>query len=401
MADPVDRPGLVEQPRNRALIAGLLVPQHLDRRALADPPIDRGVDHTHAALADQVRDLVVADDIADPQRAETPDRRPLARARRGRRRRSPLDLGRGCRGHHVGDLFPPHAHAALVEEPVERARQLAGGRRPRVGVAGDRGGHDRVERRRIVRIDRCRRRHHRVHAAAPGLRGERRRSQRQLPQHHAQREHVGAAIDRPAGELLGRHVRDLAQHRAGRSPRQLVLGVRDPEVGELDVAGAREEHVVRADIAVHQAQRATLQIARAMRVIDGACDLGDDVDRDVAGQPRAAADHARQAGAVDVLHHEVEAVVVAPEVVDRHDAGMDEQRGDARLVDEPLDLRLRGARLGTGRWRPQPLHRDPAMEARDPDVARQVDLAHPAGADRLADLVRSQPVRGGRHPRSP
>lgn len=138
-----------------------------------------------------------------------------------------------------------------------------------------------------------------------------------------------------------------------------------------------------------------------MRVIDGARDLGDHVNRDVAGQPCAPADHARQAGAFDVLHHEVEAVAVASEVVDRDDVGVDEQRGDAGLVDEPPDQRI-GQPIGLpgAHRRPEPLHRDPAMEPRDPDVARQVHLTHPTGADLLAELVRPQPVHSRWHPGS-
>src|SRR5262249_12344241 len=68
------------------------------------------------------------------------------------------------------------------------------------------------------------------------------------------------------------------------------------------------------------------------------------------------------------------------------DVRMVERRDDARLALEPL------ADLGVlGEVRGDQLHRDVTPEAR---VLRAVDLAHPAGAERGADLVGSE-LRAG------
>ena len=82
----------------------------------------------------------------------------------------------------------------------------------------------------------------------------------QLVRHRAERVDVGAMIDaRVAGGLLGRHVRGRADRRADLRERRAAVagprradGFRDAEVGD-DRGAAGEQHVVRLDVAVHDA----------------------------------------------------------------------------------------------------------------------------------------------------
>ena len=91
-----------------------------------------------------------------------------------------------------------------------------------------------------------------------------------------------------AQRLLGRHVRDLALDDAGGGLLALALRLGDAEVGQLDLALLADEDVVRADVAVDDAQR--LAVARlGVRVGERAADLGDDVERQRGGQTMPAA----------------------------------------------------------------------------------------------------------------
>ncbi len=86
--------------------------------------------------------------------------------------------------------------------------------------------------------------------------------------------------------------------------------------------------------------------------------------------------------AVDELHDQEVDAALAPDVVQRADVRMVERRHRARFALEPL------APLHIVRQRSrQYLDGDGSIEAR---VARFVDLAHPARAERREDLVRSE-----------
>jgi hypothetical protein len=83
-----------------------------------------------------------------------------------------------------------------------------------------------------------------------------------------------------------------------------------------------------------------------------------------------------------MLHDEIGDAVVFVDVMERADVRMRELRDDPRLPIEALaELRVGGERVG------QHFDRNGAIETR---VARLVDLAHPAGAERPQDLVRSE-----------
>ena len=83
--------------------------------------------------------------------------------------------------------------------------------------------------------------------------------------------------------------------------------------------------------------------------------------------------------AADVAHDEVPDPAHLAEGVQRHDARMRELRGDPRLAPEPLATSVRLGQLGA-----QHLDRDEALERA---LAREIDGAHAALAERPHDLV--------------
>ena len=97
---------------------------------------------------------------------------------------------------------------------------------------------------------------HRRERRARVLADEQPPADQHLPQHHADREQIAAPVERLAVRLLGAHVRGLAldEHRRGRLAR--VPRLRDAEVGDLDRAFPRQQHVVRRHVAMDDAAHA-------------------------------------------------------------------------------------------------------------------------------------------------
>ena len=120
--------------------------------------------------------------------------------------------------------------AAMRERPARTGVELGGdplqvvvdiARRLVAELRGllERAGDDRVERRRHGADESRHRRRVLVEDAVDDL-GRRRAVKRHVPgqhleEHDAEREEVGAMVDRLAERLLGRHVRHRADHRAG------------------------------------------------------------------------------------------------------------------------------------------------------------------------------------------
>ena len=144
--------------------------------------------------------------------------------------------------------------------------------------------------------------------------------------------------------LLGRHERDLALDDAGGGLLALALRLGDAEVGQLHLALLADEHVVRADVAVDDAQRLAVA-ALAVRVGERAADLGDDVEAE-----RGREDHRRRVGAledllevpaVDQLQHQEVAPRRDAEVQHLHDVAVLEGHRDVSLVEEHVaELRI-------------------------------------------------------------
>ena len=278
----------------------------------------------------------------------------------------------------------------MLAQPGEVAREV-GGRgeavfrvllQAAVDEPAQRRGRARVEPRHVLGL-----------LADDG--GERLRAgralERTLPRRHlvedgAERELVGAEVERAAARLLGRHVADRAEHdtrpRVGRGRRlQLRLGVGqgrgelgETEVEDLDEAVLRDHHVLGLEVPVHDPRRVGL--GEPVRELRG------EVQRLARGE-RAARDQLAQRAALDELHGDVAHAVVGADVEERDDVGVVERRGGARLL---LEAR---ATLGIGRDSGrQDLDRDLAPE---PRVAGAEHLAHASRTDGSHDLIRTEP----------
>ena len=94
----------------------------------------------------------------------------------------------------------------------------------------------------------------RISITACGVRRlERRLAGDELVQHDPERVDVAALVGRIAFDLLRRHVRRRAEHRAARGHARVADRAREPEVGDADAALLVDEHVLRLEIAVDDA----------------------------------------------------------------------------------------------------------------------------------------------------
>jgi hypothetical protein len=155
----------------------------------------------------------------------------------------------------------------------------------------------------------------------------------------------------------------------GRAARDRAAASREAEVEELR-AGAREHHVARLEIAMHD--------ARPVRAVEGVGDLDAETEH-VVDRERPALNAIRERLALDQLHDEVEIVPLAPDVVDDADVRMVERGNEPRLALEARADLGRACQIAR-----QDLDRDLAAEAA---VAGAIDLAHASGADGREDLV--------------
>jgi hypothetical protein len=119
--------------------------------------------------------------------------------------------------------------------------------------------------------------------------------------------------------------------------------------------------------------------AAAMRTVERAGDF-DPVARDLASWQRSFLEAGGEGFALEVLHHQVVEVVLAPNVVERADVRVRELGDGAGFALEAgADLGIRGEVGG------EDLDGDRAAEA---GIARLVDLAHSAFAQLLHDSIR-------------
>jgi hypothetical protein len=156
----------------------------------------------------------------------------------------------------------------------------------------------------------------------------------QLVEHHADREQIRARIDNLAAGLLGRQVAELA-HRGARLDVAVRLHVRDAEVAEDDAAVERQEHVVRRDVAMHEAERRARLAHRLVDGLEPLEQLVDDEHREVGRELEPA--RAEQAHELQEVHalHELHRDVVAARDLARV-VGLDE----VRVVEEQREVGL-------------------------------------------------------------
>ena len=170
------------------------------------------------------------------------------------------------------------------------------------------------------------------------------------------------------------------QHRP--SGRHVRAQAGQAEIDHFDVAVAPEHHVVRLEIAMHD--------ALLVRRMESQRDLDGDVER-FTDRQRTAADVLAQRRAVDKFHRDERRAVTLADVVDGQNMRVIERRGGSRFVREAAQT------IGILINVTQHLDGDDAFET---VVHRAIDDTHAAFADKRQDLVRAEPrTRGERHER--
>ena len=209
-----------------------------------------------------------------------------------------------------------------------------GGRRTFGGLLGERAADDAIDRRdrrrsgqgRRLLVDR------RVQNRDHGVAGERGPAGEHLEQDRAGGEQIGAAVERLAERLFGRHVARRPHHGAGAreivgAGDLLVHGrARQAEVEQLH-AVRRQEHVRRLEIAMNHAAG----VQRRQRVEDA------QAGRDRFGDAQwRALEPLGQRRALEQFHGDEQHAVVFADLVDLTDVRMVDRRGRARLAPEAL-----------------------------------------------------------------
>ena len=204
----------------------------------------------------------------------------------------------------------------------------------------------------------------------------------QLPQDDPRRVEVGAAVELLAARLLGRHVADLAVDDAGRGLLQLQRRRRQPEVGQPHLAAVRQQHVGRRDVAVDE-----LDVAEAVRVVETARELLDDVGGDVDGERdpflRAAVPGRAQVLALDEVHRQVDLAGDLTRIEHRNEISVRQAHDDLGLVAEALQVLL------VGQVREHRLD-DAELRAVLRTGEREIERPHAAPRERLEQHVRSE-----------
>jgi DNA-binding transcriptional ArsR family regulator len=179
----------------------------------------------------------------------------------------------------------------------------------------------------------------------------------------AQREHVGSAVDRGAGDLLGRG------ERRGTVGRALDPGeARDPEVGDPDGAEGVEEEVGGLDVPVHEP--GTAVDGQRVQVGEAGAHLHAEVEHR-GGRERRALQPGGERVAAHEVHRDVPPALVTAELEHRHEVRVVHQRAEVRLPDETLLV------LRADPPRMQDLQRDGPAEPAGTVQDRLPDLAHP------------------------
>ena len=257
----------------------------------------------------------------------------------------------------------------LVQAPVDDAPH------------GRRTGRRGLQEVRRGRFEHPRDHRHRVRGA------ERMPAGGEFEQQHPEGEDVGADVDRPAPNLLRRHVARGAQHRARR--RELrgrgggaglrIVEAGESEVDELDAGVRGADHVVR------------LQVPMQDVPLVGGRESAGNLDRGVeegGRRQRSAGQLLPQRRARHVLAHDAQGVVELLERIDGGDAGMGQAGRGARLAAQaPPAALVPGERRGQRLDRHQPA---------EPRVLGEVHHPHAAPAELPGDPVRTEPPAGER-----
>ena len=317
----------------------------------------------------------------------------------GERRHGPRDVPQG---RASGDRFGPVQTGrtafhlleldACVARMTETHRQLLGQTTPQQPAHRLRRFRWQCGPFRLAREHRCDRVGHGVRRRERAPAGE------HLEDDTAQRPDVGAPVHALATRLLGAHVGGAAENdarlrrrrrRHGRRHRERCRGsVRSSHIAWFSQLGETEvQHL-------HTAIGAELDVGRLQVPVNDAAVVGGfkrlrnlarDRQRLVKGH-RSLLDAIRERGAFDELHDERPGRTSLLEAVDLGDVRMVERCEQLGLALEPRQpLRIAGESIE------QDFDCHLAIQA---GVARAVDLAHPAGAERRHDLERTKAGAG-------
>ena len=219
-----------------------------------------------------------------------------------------------------------------------------------------------------------------------------------LVQRDAEAELIGARVARLAPVLLGCHVQRRTEHvarhrhryaqqarRIRRSRRclphlvlLLVHAAGEPEVGDLNATVVANQHVLRLEVAMHDADLVRGDQAAASRY--------EQLD-DLAPAELVRVQPLAQRLTAHILHREEDVTFHAADVVDHDDVGVRQPRHCLCLTQQP---RAALERVGTPAWADQ-LDRDRAIEL---GIVREVDHAHAAFGHRLADHIATETLAG-------
>ncbi len=238
-----------------------------------------------------------------------------------------------------------------------------------------------------------------------------------LPQDDPQREDIDAPVLVLAADLFWGHVAVLAAHLALLAALGAALGFGDAEVDQLHFAAVPDEDVLRADVAVDDAEQLaafTPRLVSSVEALGGAeRDVGGELGSELARSLPEAGHQRRQGDPMHVLHGQVVEAVLLAELVDAHHVRVPDPNRDQRLVDEPPHRLPVGGEVRVDHFDRNGFVRAGAggeIEGRHPalrDAGDQLELpdsaAHPstltaaAGRDDLDASAAALPVRGCGH----
>jgi hypothetical protein len=296
-----------------------------------------------------------------------------------------------------------HPGAHVLErrraERLERARHLQSGGEAMVGVTDQPARDHGVDARRQPLGQRRWRREATLHDGHHGSAGvvgvDQALAGEHFPQHRGGGVDVAAPIDGAPGDLLRRHVTELALElafaRGGGAPR----GLGDAEVEDARDAVDTDEQVLRGHVAVHDAQRHALVAGLVCRVQPGER-AAQHRQRHRCGHALAAlARQTRERGqrlALHILHHDEQLALARHHVQRGHHVGVPDARREPRLVQEHgHELRV-GSEL-----RVHALDGDAPGEAGRPHQLAFVDGGHAPRGDGMQELVTTELHDGRGH----